>query len=1308
MKTNATTYPEVLGVQVSRCIYNTVIPLLIGTRRIAGNVIWYGAFGNGPSNKKGKSVKKGGPPDYQANIDVLLAYGPIWSIQAAWQNSQSSGGYGTGPGQSPFCQMGNQTYAVTSGDYTLNADGTYTYSNTVNNQPSGYNLDFLTSISFTPTTPVSSVVDDYGDPSSPRTLTESLTEQWLYNTYDNYASSGAAAVAWRPGCWNLGKPLCNEGHCSFPIGVDHGDAGWSITLPAPTAGTITVYYGCTKANHDTPLSFMNYEFEPELGSGNEYASSPGQQILYPELSGIGAVALDLGASGTAPQQDVEAQGMYALTKTGGANPADAILTIILSGNTYFPDGAGGFTPLCSSHGLNFGGDPTRVNWNGFSGVGAAGTLAWPPTTVFPYVLPGANSAGSAATLGGQFQILKDTPQFHYGSWVSGTYPAGAIVSFGSLNTLYIANVSATDAPNSGSGTWSLFTGELSDGLMDIRNYCTANGIFASMILSAQRDAADVLGELCQVANCVPVWNGQTLDFYPYSEVSQVGGGAVFTPRTASGPLAAFDYRHFQTDANQAPVIVRQEGMQAVYNILDVNYADRGDGGNGACGYQAYQSSSVRICDAEHCQLFGPMNGSPLGFDDYITDANTATLVGWPIMNRQRFADTYHVEFRLPATLASLLDPMDLITVMEPSLFGGVQQNGVKTTGPGQLDCRIVELEEDESGTWTLTCERFMYGMSSPLAPNITSAVPNAPPQANIPAGSVNTPYIFEPTAAVASALGMNAAGGLVIAVSNSSANYGGCQVYVSTDGGSSYQQLGAMGANSIMGSVYSADYPSSPNPDTTDTLHVDLTESNGSLVSWTSAQQTQLNSIALLDNGGTGSAGGYTLTIPYEIVAYQGVTLSAAHKYALAPTILRAQLGTVPAVHVIGKTFVDLTNPNSVFKTSIPSGAIVGNTLHFKFPSFNLYGSAIQDLADCTAYSYAVTGATNPNSGSGGTGNTSYTLAPASVLYQGKSGGWPGVGTSSTGWTDATKVYWPSFVANFSTGAVTYAENDTGIVAFSGSGQTSYISIFDPTHSGSGTAHADSTNTNSTSPGFVFLGKIISSAPGSAGSSGGSSSPGGPQDISKQTFLTVKGVPVPTPDFEEGTDISLTVSGSTITIAATGGGSAGTGNLFSMPNLAAITQSTGWNNYSFFVKLGARQLNFLPTSWHIGFITAPGATTALTGIKVLKTAKDSLTVLSSTAVTVASSASPTLAAGSFIQSDAISLTLDNAHDYWCVLHISNTSLNTEVYGWTAGQGSGMLTAPAAGFLSGDQTGVTTIPAGSLGSQVGVFDQFYSS
>jgi len=135
-------------------------------------------------------------------------------------------------------------------------------------------------------------------------------------------------------------------------------------------------------------------------------------------------------------------------------------------------------------------------------------------------------------------------------------------------------------------------------------------------------------------------------------------------------------------------------------------------------------------------------------------------------------------------------------------------------------------------------------------------------------------------------------------------------------------------------------------------LYVDLTESLGELQSWSSAQQSLLVPIAVID-GGTYTP--YTPSgTPYEVVAYETVELEASNKYKLDPVITRGLLGTAAADHPIGSVFIDLSNPNTVFKTTIPNGTYAGQTLHFKFPSFNIWGSGLQDLSDCVDYTYTV------------------------------------------------------------------------------------------------------------------------------------------------------------------------------------------------------------------------------------------------------------------------------------------------------------------------------------------------------------------
>lgn len=172
-------------------------------------------------------------------------------------------------------------------------------------------------------------------------------------------------------------------------------------------------------------------------------------------------------------------------------------------------------------------------------------------------------------------------------------------------------------------------------------------------------------------------------------------------------------------------------------------------------------------------------------------------------------------------------------------------------------------------------------------------------------------------------------------------------------------------------------------------------------------------------------------------------------------------------------------------------------------------------------------------------------------------------------------------------------------------------------------------------------------------------------------------------------------------IGSSGGGTPGV--LYPMPAAPAVTQSTGWAGYSFFVKLSGRRFNFFNATWRVGLIMAPGANTTLTAIKILKTLKDDLVVISSTAVTFSASAAPVLTPG-FHKSDVITLTPDGDHDFWVAVHVSISTSNTEVYGWIQTNATDLF----GGYISGDFTATSPIPAGSLTVQFNMIEQILSS
>lgn len=531
-----------------------------------------------------------------------------------------------------------------------------------------------------------------------------------------------------------------------------------------------------------------------------------------------------------------------------------------------------------------------------------------------------------------------------------------------------------DLWNSGGGT--------NLGLNAVRAYCQAYGIWASDVLEAQQSVAQLLDPdngLCAVANCAPVWDGAVLKFIPYCEISHYGSGISYVAPTAAGPLFALDDSHFYVPEGQpqAPLVLVNERPQQNFNSLPVEYIDRkagqGPGGIPPRG-NFYNNNAVTVSDSTDIQQQGPMPGSPTSLH-WIKDPQVALSVGWALLRRNLLISGRPVTFKLPAAWG-LLTPMDLLTVYDPT---------IRVT---PIPVRIKSVKEDEEFKLDVEAELFIYGASAPLAPGLTAqTVTNPSTDNNSDPGPVNAPIIFEAIPAISTSPQ------LFMGISGAGQFYGGCVVWLSTDGGSTYGPVGTVVGRQVTGAVYSANFASHTDPDAVDTLNVDLAESLGALSSFTAAQRDAFQSLCYLAGGGTVVVNGATLTIPYELIAYATANLAAANKYSIpgaTTSIRRGVYGTPVATHNIGADFSFLKD-GLLFALNIDP-KWVGTTLHFKFTAFNSFGHAQEDLANVTDYPFAVTGLVGwsysstagnppPNTVPFPTGNPNPSSPPANDLY---------------------------------------------------------------------------------------------------------------------------------------------------------------------------------------------------------------------------------------------------------------------------------------------------------------------------------------
>lgn len=138
--------------------------------------------------------------------------------------------------------------------------------------------------------------------------------------------------------------------------------------------------------------------------------------------------------------------------------------------------------------------------------------------------------------------------------------------------------------------------------------------------------------------------------------------------------------------------------------------------------------------------------------------------------------------------------------------------------------------------------------------------------------------------------------------------------------------------------------------------------------------------------------------------------------------------------------------------------------------------------------------------------------------------------------------------------------------------------------------------------------------------------------------------------------------------------------------------NVGVQNFSFLYNISGPSLHQYPASWKVRMRFTAGSP-VIGGMVILRTLAGSGTVIDSTTVKIGGVSNPTLTTPGLVDTDVISLALDNTHDYWFVIFFANTGANSTV--GTAGGPTSVgvsLTGISEGFAANDQTGVSTIPS----------------
>lgn len=447
-------------------------------------------------------------------------------------------------------------------------------------------------------------------------------------------------------------------------------------------------------------------------------------------------------------------------------------------------------------------------------------------------------------------------------------------------------------------------------------YWAANGYLVSKSIDMQTSVSEALTQIITTGNAAPFWSEGLLKLVPYGDTTCIGNGYTYTPNTT--PVATLTWNDLlppsgsqsggitQSDPLQVSVRAPQDCM----NYVQAQFMNRAND---------YNNDLINEQNDAFVNAYGRRIEAPQNWD-WITNAATATWALNLRLKRECYIRASY-KFSLPFWF-SYIEPMDVVTL------------------PTGENVRITQVDDAPNGELAFEAEQWNYGSAnasiypkqtpSSFQPTLSQAVPGSTYAAlfeTSPQGALTKPNSIE------------------MAVAGNQANWGGCDIYVSTDN-ATFDYLATVNGTHRVG-VLSAALAAGSDPDTTDTLSVDMTLSGGSLVTVTQADADAYATLAaIIDADGT-----------IELVSFETATLTAANRYNLT-YLRRGVYGTKIAAHSAGASFCYI-GITGTFNYDYPA-QYVGKPLYFKFPSFNLLGNQLQNLSACQVYTYSPVGTSYP------------------------------------------------------------------------------------------------------------------------------------------------------------------------------------------------------------------------------------------------------------------------------------------------------------------------------------------------------------
>lgn len=474
-----------------------------------------------------------------------------------------------------------------------------------------------------------------------------------------------------------------------------------------------------------------------------------------------------------------------------------------------------------------------------------------------------------------------------------------------LNNLF----STGDATTTGDGTF--------------QTYCRAMGFGMSPILNKQQPSGEILERWAKLCNSTIVSSGYELRFVPYGPSVVEANGVKYVPGFEVRYVLTYDDFVKKSD-DEDPIVANRSDPSDTMNSLSMIIANRAN---------EYNELPVPWRDQGLVDEFGLRKADNLEAKE-ITELVMAQIVVALVGQREAYIRN-SFQFTLPPKFCRL-EAMDIVVGIDPGL--------------GLMPMLITSVEENDDGDFEITADEYYESISIPTA-NTAGGVSNTPKNTLVEPGPSNPPIIMEPPASL---VGGEAQIWIALSGGDGTAfdpNWGGAKVHLSTDD-IQYVEVGDITSVARMGKTTAtlATY-AGVNPDTTNTLKVNVGMSGGEFTKEASAFDAETGANLCYVDGAT-----------KEYLSFEVPTLTGGYAYDLV-NLWRGQYGSPIGSHASGSNFAFLDE--AVFKYALPP-EYIGKTLYIKFQSMNIFEASLEDISTIDPYVYTPSGA-GYGTGTGGT-----------------------------------------------------------------------------------------------------------------------------------------------------------------------------------------------------------------------------------------------------------------------------------------------------------------------------------------------------